>query len=118
MIAPVMEKPPPNTNTFPVKAKTKKKAQQTQKSRKEGINLPVTRNVGDEDGESLNFTAQIQQKTQRTLNFRKITEWELLIFTEMGKSENEHSFPIFINKCLSNHLRSVNKHTPSSETLA
>jgi hypothetical protein len=46
--------------------------------------LPVTLNVGDEDEESLNFTAQNQRKTKNS-NLHKVAGRKLLTFAEMGK---------------------------------
>jgi hypothetical protein len=49
MLAPVMAKPPPNTNTFPVSSNKQHqdKKNQTQKSR--SLNLPGKQNVDGDD---------------------------------------------------------------------
>jgi hypothetical protein len=72
------------------------------KCRKWDLCLPVTLNVGDEDEESLNFTAQNQRETKSS-NLHKVAE--------MGKLWNSHSSLILIG-ILSNGCLRVSKKTP------
>jgi hypothetical protein len=49
MLAPVMAKPPPNTNTFPVSSNEQHQVNKTKTQESRSLNLPVKRNVDSDD---------------------------------------------------------------------